>query len=101
MVGPSLFWGNQSLMNNSDKTTKGTHSMLKTHWSYDNSSNQLIFSEHEKLLHDQLISLAECQLAESGKMQNKTEEMGIIGIDSSIHQQIIENTSKVKSSRYS
>jgi hypothetical protein len=27
--------------------------------------------------------------------------MGIIGIDSSIHQQIIENTSKVKSSRYS
>jgi kinesin family protein C2/C3 len=56
-------------------------------------TKQVIFSEHEKLLQDQLISHAECQLAESGKMQNKTEEMGIIDIDSWIHQQIIENSS--------
>ncbi|KAF8661593.1 hypothetical protein HU200_057015 [Digitaria exilis] len=55
-------------------------------------TKQVIFSEHEKLLPGQLTSLVECQLAESGKMQNKTEEMGIIDIDSWIHQQIIENT---------
>src|SRR6185312_14278516 len=50
-------------------------------------TKQVIFSEHEKLLHSELISLAECQLVESGKMQNKTEEMDIIDIDSWIHQQ--------------
>ncbi|RCV24066.1 hypothetical protein SETIT_5G055100v2 [Setaria italica] len=51
-------------------------------------TKQVIFSEDEELLQGQLILLAE-----SGKMQNKTEEMGIIDIDSWIHQQIIENTS--------
>jgi len=50
-------------------------------------TKQVIFSEHEKLLHSELISLAECQLVESGKMKNKTEEMDIIDIDSWIHQQ--------------
>jgi hypothetical protein len=35
---------------------------------------------HETEEFNKGISLAECQLAESGKMQNKTEEMGIIGI---------------------
>ncbi|PUZ57401.1 hypothetical protein GQ55_5G427500 [Panicum hallii var. hallii] len=55
-------------------------------------TKQVIFSEHEKLLQGELISLAECQLAESAKMQNKTEEMDIIDIDSWIHQQITENT---------
>lgn len=55
-------------------------------------TKQVIFSEHEKLLPGQLTSLVECQLAESGKMQNKTEGMGSIDIDTWIHQQIIENT---------
>ncbi|CAO2198421.1 unnamed protein product [Urochloa humidicola] len=62
-------------------------------------TKQVIFSEHEKLLQGQLISLAECQLAESGKMLNKTEEMGIIDIESWIHQQIIENTSICQSEK--
>ncbi|CAL4950631.1 unnamed protein product [Urochloa decumbens] len=62
-------------------------------------TKQVIFSEHEKLLQGQLISLAQCQLAESGKMQNKTEEMGIVDIDSWIHQQIIENASICQSEK--
>lgn len=55
-------------------------------------TKQVIFSENEKPPQGQVIS-------ESGKMQNKTEEMGIIDIDSWIHQQIIENTGICHSER--
>ncbi|PWZ31704.1 hypothetical protein Zm00014a_008200 [Zea mays] len=50
-------------------------------------TKQVIFSEHEKPPQSQVISFEE-----SGEMQDKTKEMGIIDIDSWIHQQIIENT---------
>ncbi|XP_062190733.1 kinesin-like protein KIN-14B [Phragmites australis] len=62
-------------------------------------TKQVIFSEHEKLSQGQVISFTECQMAESEKMQNKTEEMGIMDIDSWIHQQIIENTGIGQSKR--
>ncbi|XP_062207645.1 kinesin-like protein KIN-14B [Phragmites australis] len=65
----------------------------------ENESKQVIFSEHEKPSQGQVISFTECQLAESGKIQNKTEEMGIIDIDNWIHQQIIENTGICQSKR--
>lgn len=61
-----------------------------TECSHDTSeyeTKQVIFSEHGKLLQDQVVSFAE-----SGKMQDENEEMGSIDIDSWIHRQIIENT---------
>ncbi|XP_066311705.1 kinesin-like protein KIN-14B isoform X2 [Miscanthus floridulus] len=57
-------------------------------------TKQVIFSEHEKPPQGQVISFAE-----SAKTQDKTEEMGIIDIDSWIHQQIIENTGICHSER--
>ncbi|KAL6626474.1 hypothetical protein ACP70R_030200 [Stipagrostis hirtigluma subsp. patula] len=62
-------------------------------------TKQVIFSEHEKLLHDHVISFTECQLAESGNMQNKTKEMGIVDIDTWINQQIIEKTDTCQTKR--
>ncbi|KAJ1283162.1 hypothetical protein BS78_03G107800 [Paspalum vaginatum] len=50
-------------------------------------TKQVIFSEHEKLPQGQVISFAE-----SGKVQDKTKEMGTIDIDSWINEQIVENT---------
>ncbi|TVU22533.1 hypothetical protein EJB05_32240 [Eragrostis curvula] len=55
-------------------------------------TKQVIFSEHENVSQGKVISVTECQHAEPRKMQNKTEEMSIIDIESWIHQQIIENT---------
>lgn len=60
---------------------------------------QVIFSEHEKPSQGQVSSFTECQLMESGNMQNKTEERDIIDIDYWLHQQIIENTGTSQSNR--
>jgi kinesin family member C1 len=55
-------------------------------------TKQVIFSEDENMLKDQVISVTECQHEEPGKVQNVAEQMGIIDIESWIHQKIIENT---------
>ncbi|GJN06208.1 hypothetical protein PR202_ga23913 [Eleusine coracana subsp. coracana] len=62
-------------------------------------TKQVILSEHENVSQDEVISVTECQHAEPVKVQNKTEEMGIIDIESWIHQQIIENTGIYQSIR--
>uniref|UniRef100_J3KYG5 Kinesin motor domain-containing protein n=1 Tax=Oryza brachyantha TaxID=4533 RepID=J3KYG5_ORYBR len=58
---------------------------------------QVIFSEHDKSLHDQVTCYTDYQLAESRDVKNKIEEKGIVDIENWLHQQIIEKINTCRS----